>query len=54
MGKTNSVQVGKPKAKTGVAPERVKTDKPWDSAVKDALSKKRPAGGWPQDKKPKK
>lgn len=33
--------------KTGPKPERVKTEKPWDAAVKNALEKKRPATGWP-------
>src|SRR3990167_8043406 len=34
--------------KTGPEPERVKTDKPWDKAVQNALKKKRPKDGWPK------
>jgi len=37
------------KHKPGQEPERVKTDKPWEDAVGDALKKKRPKEGWPKD-----
>ena len=40
----------KKKRKHGPEPERVKTDKPWEDAVKDALKKKRPPDGWPDEK----
>lgn len=35
---------------TGQEPERVKIDMPWEQAVKKALGKERPAGGWPKPK----
>jgi hypothetical protein len=39
--------------KTGPKPEVVKIHDHWHMAVKKALKKKRPAGGWPSaDKKP--
>lgn len=42
------------KTKSGPKPERVKTDKDWEQAIKEALQKKRPEGGWPEpDKKEK-
>lgn len=42
-------------SKPGPDPERVKLDKPWEDAVKDALKKKRPKDGWPEpEKAPKK
>ncbi len=31
----------------------MKINKPWEKAVKDALQKKRPAGGWPTPEKKK-
>ena len=34
--------------KKGPDPESVRIDAPWESAVKKALSKKRPEGGWPK------
>lgn len=36
------------KIATGPAPARVKIDGNWQDAVKTALAKKRPAGGWPK------
>jgi hypothetical protein len=42
------------KKKTGPEPDRVKTDKPWEEAVQDALKKKRPPDGWPNEKMDKK
>jgi hypothetical protein len=36
------------KRKPGPEPERVKTDLDWEDAVKKALKKKRPEGGWPK------
>lgn len=36
------------KRKPGPEPERVKTDLDWEDAVKKALEKKRPEGGWPK------
>ena len=41
----------KPKNPTGPAPERVKTDRPWEEAVKDVLDKERPKDGWPKREK---
>jgi hypothetical protein len=38
---------------TGPVPDRVKTDKNWEDAVKDALTKERPKGGWPKPDKEK-
>jgi len=43
----------KQKNKSGPEPERVKLNKPWKKAVGDALRKKRPAEGWPDQPKPK-
>ena len=40
----------KPSKPTGPPPDRVKVDKPWEEAVRDALTKKPPKDGWPQDK----
>ncbi len=37
----------------GPEPARVKINKPWDKAVKDALTKKRPEEGWPKPEKKK-
>lgn len=37
----------------GPVPDRVKTDKNWEDAVKDALAKKRPKEGWPKPEKKK-
>jgi hypothetical protein len=42
------------RSKRGPRPDRVKLDEDWEEAVKKALKKKRPEGGWPkheQDKK---
>lgn len=45
--------LGKPPKPKGPDPLRVKLEGNWADAVKAALSKKRPAGGWPvQPKKP--
>ena len=38
---------------TGPEPERVKLNKPWKKAVGDALKRKRPDEGWPDQPKPK-
>jgi len=38
--------------RTGPAPARVKLDRPWEKAVGDALKKKRPPEGWPDQSKP--
>ena len=35
-------------SKPGPDAERVKVDKPWGDAVKEALKKKRPKDGWPK------
>jgi len=32
----------------GPEPERLKIDRPFEDAVRDALRKKPPAGGWPK------
>jgi len=37
----------------GPNPDRVKVDKPWGQAIKDALQKKRPKEGWPKPEKKK-
>jgi len=39
---------GTEREKRGPEPERVKVNKPWAQAIKDALQKKRPKGGWPK------
>ena len=39
------------KRKNGPSPERVRINKSWETAMKDALKKKRPKGGWPDEKK---
>jgi hypothetical protein len=44
----------KDKKRTGPEPDRVKLTGDWERAVEEALRKKRPAGGWPDDAKPKK
>jgi len=36
--------------KTGPVPQRVEIKGNWEDAVKTALAKKRPAGGWPKPK----
>ena len=36
--------------KTGPIPDRVKVNKPWKEAMKDALAKKKPPEGWPKQK----
>lgn len=43
-------QMTEPSKPTGPPPDRVKVDKPWEEAVRDALTKKRPKDGWPQDR----
>jgi len=41
-----------PKKPPGPVPETVRIEgKSWEDAIKTALSKKRPAGGWPEQKK---
>lgn len=42
----------KQKNKSGPEPERIKLNKPWEKAVGDALRKKRPAEGWPDQPTP--
>lgn len=37
----------------GPVPDRVKTAKNWEEAVKDALQKKRPKDSWPKPEKKK-
>ena len=39
--------------KPGPEPERVKIEGDWEEAVKRALGKKRPPGGWPRPAKKK-
>jgi len=39
--------------RTGPKPETVKINTPWEKAVRDALTRKRPPGGWPDQPKPK-
>jgi hypothetical protein len=49
--------MAKTPAKKGPKPDRVKIDEDWEEAVKKALKKKRPKGGWPdhnREQKPKK
>ncbi|MCA9281713.1 MAG: hypothetical protein KDA30_06710 [Phycisphaerales bacterium] len=36
--------------KPGPDPERLKIDGDWKDAVKESLKKKRPEGGWPDQK----
>jgi hypothetical protein len=43
----------KPKAKPGPVEERVKIDVPWEDAIKVALHKPKPPGGWPKSEPPK-
>ena len=50
LGLTNFSYDIRKKRKTGPEPERVKTDKPWEKTVSDALKKERPKEGWPKDK----
>lgn len=38
--------------KPGPVPDEVRADLDWEEAVRRALSKKRPAGGWPKPSKP--
>jgi hypothetical protein len=38
---------GKPRPR-GPEPERLKIDGDWEDAVRDALKKKPPPGGWPK------
>lgn len=40
--------------KRGPKPDRVKIDQPWEKAVADALKRKRPEKGWPEEPKPNK
>ncbi len=44
--------MSKERKKTGPTPKAVKIEKPWEEAIADALKKKRPPEGWP-DEKPK-
>jgi len=45
----------KPKKQPGPEPDRLKLDEEdWEEAVKQAMQKKRPKGGWPDEKKGKK
>jgi hypothetical protein len=37
----------------GPPPGRVKVNKTWEQAIKDALQKKRPKDGWPKPEKKK-
>ena len=39
--------------RSGPKPETVKIDRPWEDAVRDALKRKRPDEGWPEQPKPK-
>lgn len=39
------------KSKSGPEPERVKIAQPWEKAVADALKRKRPEKGWPEEQK---
>jgi len=39
------------KKRTGPEPDRVKLTGDWEKAVADALAKKRPREGWPEQKK---
>ena len=39
------------KGKTGPAPETVKIDEAWESAIGKALQKRRPKEGWPKPEK---
>ncbi len=43
----------KSKKKTGPPPKTVKIKQPWEDAIADALKKKRPSDGWPDQPKPK-
>jgi hypothetical protein len=38
----------KKKGKTGPKPEVIKVDGDWRDAVKQSLTKKKPANGWPK------
>lgn len=41
----------KDRKKPGPKEERVKVKVPWEKAVKDALRRKKPHDGWPDDAK---
>lgn len=48
-------KTGPTKKSTGPKPVRVKINTPWEKAVADALKRKRPEEGWPEEpKKPSK
>ena len=40
--------MSKGKDKPGPKPDRVKIDEDWEKALRKALKKKRPEGGWPK------
>lgn len=42
----------KKKKKPGPEPDKLKLEGDWGQAVKKALTKKRPKGGWPNTDKP--
>lgn len=44
--------VGDPHDRPGPKPERVKIEVDWEEAVKKALGKERPEGGWPKGDEP--
>lgn len=43
--------MGDKKKRPGPKPDHLKIDVPWEDAVKKALEKKRPEGGWPDPEK---
>lgn len=45
----NKPAAAPPKAKPSPKPDTLKLDVPWEDAVKTALQKTKPAGGWPKD-----
>ena len=46
--------MAKNKKQRGPKPDQLKIDGNWEDAVKEALEKKRPKGGWPKKAKKKK
>ena len=46
MAKSKQAKV--PKTKPGPAPETLKLEGNWEDAMKTALAKKKPKGGWPK------